>query len=263
MPLNLVRVNSTYGYRSDPFMKCMKFHDGIDLKAGHELVFSMLPGKVAEVKHGNTGYGNYVILDFGKLRCLYGHLGQIMVKTDDIVDAGTAIGYASNSGRSTGVHLHLKLTKLTDGQWKSVDPQPFISSLNDYINKYNGILERLMDKGHDNDDGLPKLTIANLYAELKRQGVRHPKIVLAQALLESAYFRSKLTTTHNNIFGIRKRNGDYQSFRHWTCAVTAYRDLVQYKYREGRETYTQFLSRIGYAEDPAYINKVMRIASKL
>ena len=45
-----------YGYRKDPFEKCTKFHEGIDLRAGHEVAYSMLPGKVALRKYGNTGY---------------------------------------------------------------------------------------------------------------------------------------------------------------------------------------------------------------
>ena len=32
---------------------------------------------------------------------------------------------------------------------------------------------------------LPELTIPNLYAEIIQNGIRHPKIVLAQAILES------------------------------------------------------------------------------
>lgn len=265
MPLDLIHINSPYGYRKDPFKQCQKFHDGIDLKAGHELVYCMLPGKVSEVRHGNTGYGNYIVIDHGKLRCLYAHLSDIYAKEGSIVDAGAIVGLTGSTGRSTSEHLHLAMRRKTiDGNWESVNPLPFINSLNDYINEYNEKLALLT--GNENFKGgndLPELTIANLYAELKKQGVKHPKIVLAQALLESAYFKSKLTRTHNNIFGIRKRNGDYQAFDHWTSAVTAYRDLVQYKFRDGRETYGQFLSRIGYAEDPLYINKVMKIAKRL
>lgn len=79
MPMDLMRVNSRYGYRKDPFKKCQKFHDGIDLDGVNELVFSMLPGKVYRVGHGNTGYGNFVELDHGNIRCLYGHLSMTMV----------------------------------------------------------------------------------------------------------------------------------------------------------------------------------------
>ena len=34
-------------------------------------------------------------------------------------------------------------------------------------------------------DSLPELTIPNLYAEIKRNGILYPKVVLAQAILET------------------------------------------------------------------------------
>lgn len=265
MPLDLVHLTSHYGYRKDPFEKCTKFHDGIDLRAGHEVVYSMLPGKVALVKYGNTGYGNHLVIDHGKFRCLYAHLSEIYAKEGMIVDAGSIVAKTGESGRATACHLHLKLSKLSgDGTWISVNPMPFITSLNDYINEYNERLDLILGKNRSKEyEYLPELNVANLYAELKRQGVKHPKIVLAQAILESAWFKSDLTKSHNNIFGIRTRRGPYQRFEHWTESVTAYRDLVQYKFRDGKESYSRFLARIGYASDPAYINKVMEIANKL
>ena len=39
---------------------------------------------------------------------------------------------------------------------------------------------------------LPALTIPNLFQEIIRNGIRHPKIVLAQAILETGWFRSPL-----------------------------------------------------------------------
>lgn len=265
MPLDLVHLTSHYGYRKDPFEKCTKFHDGIDLRAGHEVVYSMLPGKVELVKYGNTGYGNHIVIDHGKFQCLYAHLSEIYAKEGMKVDAGSIVAKTGESGRATACHLHLKLSKLSgDGTWVSVNPMPFITSLNDYINEYNEKLSAILGNDRIKVNGtLPELNVANLYAELKRQGVRHPKIVLAQAILESAWFKSDLTKSHNNIFGIRTRRGPYQRFEHWTESVTAYRNLVQYRFRDGKESYPKFLARIGYASDPAYINKVMEIASKL
>lgn len=109
MPLDFVQINSQYGYRRDPFTRCSKFHDGIDLEGGHELVYSMLPGRIVEVRHSNTGYGNYVVLDHGSLRCLYGHLSEVYAKEGSLVDAGTIVGRVGSTGRSTGTHLHIRL----------------------------------------------------------------------------------------------------------------------------------------------------------
>ena len=266
MPLDYLTVTSSYGYRQDPFTKCRRFHDGIDLRCGNGLVYSMLPGRVTAVHHGNTGYGNYVVLDHGNLRCLYGHLGEIYAKEGTMVQAGTVVGVVGSSGRSTGPHLHLQLQRLSTGNvWTSVDPLPFIHVLNQQVKSFN---ERLVEiAGKDSpiynnvDMGAKELTIENLYAALKRHGIKYPKIVLAQAILETGRFRSRVCNEHNNLFGLRHSKG-YYSFDHWEESVIAYRDKVQYKHRDG-EGYYSFLKRIGYASAPDYINKVREIASQL
>lgn len=40
------------------------------------------------------------------------------------------------------------------------------------------------------NNSLPALTIPNLYAEIIRNGILYPKVVLAQAILETGWFRS-------------------------------------------------------------------------
>ena len=265
MPLDYITVTSSYGYRKDPFTKCKRFHDGIDLRCGNGLVYSMLPGRVASVHHGDTGYVYYVILDYGILRCLYGHLSEIYAKEGAVVQAGTVVGLVGSSGRSTGPHLHLQLQRLTANSWTSVDPLPFIHALNEQVESFN---ERLVEFA-DNDTSIynnvrvdnKELTIENLYAALKKHGIKFPKIVLAQAILETGYFRSRVCNEHNNLFGLRHSKG-YYSFDHWEESVIAYRDKVQYRHRDG-EGYYFFLKRIGYASAPDYINKVREIAEKL
>lgn len=266
MPLDYITVTSSYGYRKDPFTKCQKFHDGIDLRYGNGLVYSMLPGRVTTVHYGDTGYGNYVILDHGSLRCLYGHLSEIYAKEGMMLQAGTVVGLVGSSGRLTGPHLHLQLQRLMANiSWTSVDPLPFIHALNEQVESFNKRLEEFAD----NDTSIynnvrvdnKELTIENLYAALKKHGIKFPKIVLAQAILETGYFRSRVCNEHNNLFGLRHSKG-YYSFDHWEESVVAYKNKVQYKHRDG-EGYYSFLKRIGYASAPDYINKVREIASQL
>ena len=266
MPLDYLTVTSSYGYRQDPFTKCHTFHDGIDLRCGNGLVYSMLPGRVAAVRHGNTGYGNYVVLDHGNLRCLYGHLGEIYAKEGTMVQAGAVVGVVGSSGRSTGPHLHLQLQRLSTGNvWTSVDPLPFIHALNQQAKSFNERLAEIAGKDspiyNNVNIGAKELTIENLYAALKKHGIKYPKIVLAQAILETGRFRSRVCNVQNNLFGLRHSKG-YYSFEHWEESVIAYRDKVQYKHRDG-EGYYSFLKRIGYASAPDYINKVREIASQL
>jgi hypothetical protein len=254
LPLDFLKLNSQYGYRKDPIMKCKKFHDGIDLKCCYDYVYSMLPSTVKEVHHGNKGYGNYVILDHGVMECLYGHLSAIVVEEGDIIPAGAVVAISGNTGKSTGPHLHIRLRK--DGN--SVDPKPFISFLNDYI-------VRLQDKIAYIRDGIKpqkELNIQNLVAEMDKCGITNQRYVVAQALLETGYFTSRVCLECNNLFGLRRpSDGSYYEFDNWEESVKAYKKYVQYKYKGG--DYLLFLKRIGYAEDPDYIIKVHQIAKTL
>ena len=266
MPLDYLNVTSPYGYRQDPFTKRRTFHDGIDLRFGNGVVYSMLPGKVAAVHHGNTGYGNYVILDHGTMRCLYGHLCEIYAKEGTMVQAGAVVGVVGSSGRSTGPHLHIQLQRLTaNNSWTSVDPMPFIEQLNRQVQDFNKRLVEISSKDtsiYNNVEAATKeLNIENLYASLKRHGIKYPKIVLAQAILETGAFRSRVCRENNNLFGLRHSKG-YYAFEHWEESVIAYRDKVQYKHRDN-ENYYSFLRRIGYSTSKDYVRRVREIVNQL
>lgn len=105
---------------------------------------------------------------------------------------------------------------------------------------------------------LPELTIPNLYQEIIRNGIQHPRIVLAQAILETGWFRSPLCRNRHNLFGLTNpKTGKYYEFSHWTESVRAYYTKVQYKYKGGN--YLLWLQNIGYAEDPRYVREVIHI----
>lgn len=111
-------------------------------------------------------------------------------------------------------------------------------------------------------NSLPELTIPNLYAEIKRNGILYPKVVLAQAILETGWFRSSLCRNRNNLFGLTNpHSGKYYEFGHWTESVRAYLTKVQYKYKGGN--YLLWLRDIGYAEDPGYVRAVIGVLRKL
>lgn len=101
------------------------------------------------------------------------------------------------------------------------------------------------------ENNLPQLTIPNLYKEIIRNGILYPKIVLAQAILETGWFRSSVCRNKHNLFGLTNpRTGKYYEFNHWTESVRAYYTKVQYKYKGGN--YLLWLEEIGYAENPMY-----------
>ena len=109
---------------------------------------------------------------------------------------------------------------------------------------------------------LPELTIPNLYVEIIQNGIRYPKIVLAQAILETGWFTSPVCRNKHNLSGLTNpRTGKYFEFDHWTESVWAYYTKVQYRYKGGN--YLLWLRNIGYAEDPNYIRAVVRVLRML
>ena len=119
-------------------------------------------------------------------------------------------------------------------------------------------LQKKTDDITKSENNLPELTIPNLYKEIIRNGILYPKIVLAQAILETGWFRSSVCRNKHNLFGLTNpRTGKYYEFNHWTESVRAYYTKVQYKYKGGN--YLLWLDEIGYAEDPNYVVAVIDI----
>lgn len=52
------------------------------------------------------------------------------------------------------------------------------------------------------ENNLPELTIPNLYKEIIRNGILYPKIVLAQAILETGWFRSSVCRNKHNLLDL-------------------------------------------------------------
>lgn len=102
-----------------------------------------------------------------------------------------------------------------------------------------------------------------LYLALLHYEIKNPEIVLAQAKLESGNFTSNVYKTKNNFLGLyNSRRKEYFSFKHWTECIQGYKNMIEYKLGD-EEDYYDFLARIGYAEDPAYIEKVKKIEQKI
>lgn len=109
-PVSNSRITSSYGVRRDPFTGQSASHQGIDFagQIGTPLT-SVNNGIVKKV--GNRGaYGNVVEIDHGMgFTTLFAHLERAAVKVNDVVREGQIIGYAGNTGRSTGPHLHYEI----------------------------------------------------------------------------------------------------------------------------------------------------------
>lgn len=116
-PLRHIKINSAYGYRTDPFTGKRTFHNGIDLHARSDEVFAMMDGVVIKVGQDNAS-GKYVILRHGNYTISYCHLSRATATKGAAVKAGTVVGITGSTGRSTGEHLHI--TCKLNG--KNIDP---------------------------------------------------------------------------------------------------------------------------------------------
>lgn len=105
-PLSNIKINSSYGYRKDPFSGKRKFHNGLDLHARSSKVFAMLAGEVVKVGLDRVS-GKYVTLKHGSFAVSYCHLSRIFAYQGQTVKAGDTVGITGSTGRSTGEHLHI------------------------------------------------------------------------------------------------------------------------------------------------------------
>ena len=127
MPLNRgISITSPYGIRIHPVFGASKFHNGIDLAANYENVYSVLDGVVTETGWDNKGGGNYIkIKHFDRFETAYLHLSEIYYRVGEFVKAGFIIAKSGNSGNSTGPHLHFSVKEF--GQ--SINPSHFLNDL--------------------------------------------------------------------------------------------------------------------------------------
>ena len=104
MPIKQSFITSNFGPRWG------RNHNGVDIKAYlSDTIYSAFKGVVRVVKNDPKGYGNVIVIrHYNGLETIYGHLSKQIVKVNEVVEAGQAIGIAGNTGRSTGTHLHFE-----------------------------------------------------------------------------------------------------------------------------------------------------------
>jgi flagellum-specific peptidoglycan hydrolase FlgJ len=114
-----------------------------------------------------------------------------------------------------------------------------------------------------------------VYEELLRHDVKFPDIVLAQAILESGNFTSRVTKHNNNLFGMRmpkvrqttavgQRYG-YARYYNWKDSVKDYKlwqeALLKRYPNMTRGQYKTYINRI-YSTGKNYISKINLIIQK-
>jgi murein DD-endopeptidase MepM/ murein hydrolase activator NlpD len=120
---DLKHMASGFGYRSDPFTKARKMHEGMDFTARTGTpIYATGDGVVKNADNSLSGYGNHIEINhgFGYLT-LYGHLSKYKARPGQRVKRGDIIGYVGSTGRSQAPHCHYEVHK--DG--KVVNPINF------------------------------------------------------------------------------------------------------------------------------------------
>jgi murein DD-endopeptidase MepM/ murein hydrolase activator NlpD len=169
-PIKPTKVNQPFGANANPFYKEMGMlgHNGIDYSAYHgQIVRAAHEGVVTFAGEDGSG-GTGVVIRTNALfeykdtethfKTIYWHLiPQIPVKVGTQVKIGDIIGYADNTGMSTGTHLHFGLKPLQKGeqdwQWYNleqdngykgaIDPRPYFSGL--YAEDFRNIWDKIIE----------------------------------------------------------------------------------------------------------------------
>jgi murein DD-endopeptidase MepM/ murein hydrolase activator NlpD len=120
---NLKRMASGFGYRTDPFTKVRKMHEGMDFTANSGTpIYATGDGVIARADNTASGFGNHVVIRHGYgYETLYAHLSKYKCRSGQTIKRGDIVGYVGSTGRSEGPHLHYEVHK--DG--KVVNPLNF------------------------------------------------------------------------------------------------------------------------------------------
>ena len=109
----LRHVASGFGYRTDPFTKARKMHEGMDFTAKTGTpIFASGDGIVARADNSASGFGNHIVIRHGYgYESLYAHLSKYKCRAGQRVKRGDIIGYVGSTGRSEAPHVHYEVHK--------------------------------------------------------------------------------------------------------------------------------------------------------
>jgi murein DD-endopeptidase MepM/ murein hydrolase activator NlpD len=110
---NLKQMASGFGYRTDPFTKARKMHEGMDFTAKIGTpIYATGDGVVERADNTASGFGNHIVINHGfGYETLYAHLSKYKCRAGQRIKRGDVIGYVGSTGRSEGPHLHYEVHK--------------------------------------------------------------------------------------------------------------------------------------------------------
>lgn len=124
-----------------------------------------------------------------------------------------------------------------------------------------------------NGDCYEKFNARKLINLIKIMSVEHPHIVLAQSILETRYWKSKIFKENNNLFGMKRarsrpttsigvknNHAYYETWRESLYDYMIYQSTYLSEYKSESE-YLDYLGR-NYAQDPNYVKSLSYIIEK-
>lgn len=111
-----------------------------------------------------------------------------------------------------------------------------------------------------------------VYQQIVSIGIKFPDVALAQAILESGNFKSKIAKENNNFFGMRLpknrettavgQKSGYARYLSWKESIKDFKlwqdSLFKKRPNMTRSQYLSYISRI-YSETPNYISRIRLI----
>ena len=108
---------------------------------------------------------------------------------------------------------------------------------------------------------------------MKELNIKYPHIVIAQSLIETGHFDSKIFHENHNLFGMKQARTrvttaqgtqyNHAYYENWRESVYDYA-FYQCRYLSGLKNEEEYLAYLGrsYAEDPNYLSKIRTLVKK-
>jgi hypothetical protein len=80
---------------------------------------------------------------------------------------------------------------------------------------------------HDFGVAQSRLNVDSVFKYICKSGIKHPEIVIKQAVLETGWFKSPFLMSRNNIFAFRTKK--YLRFENWKACVDYYKNWQRLK----------------------------------
>ena len=110
-PLDRMVINSSYGWRRDPFTGKQSLHNGMDFHARSNEVYAMMVGEVIKMGY-NKRSGNYVTIRHGNYTVSYCHLSKVLVRKNTVVKPGrSSLSQATQAGQQENIYIYRSDTR--------------------------------------------------------------------------------------------------------------------------------------------------------